>query len=516
MPRGLLSPSLLPSLPLPLLLLLLLNFPTSATATTQGSHTMRAPTAPAPSPASASSSHRSSHSVSVRTHTSLQVATVVYHKSGYVLAKHISRGLSKCLNVSFADVRESKRVRATSLVTPPNLYLFQSLPFWPRFLSPSPSPTLHQHVTQLRIQLESNEDFWRMERKKENKLEREREKKRYLEEKRAKEREKRKLASEQGKVKSEAERKSDRERDNDSDVESSFDRIALERRREDAANYLKKRREEREEREREGNEIGEREEYGNMRPQRPLSKNHTFPSASVTPSLHSPSLNPPHLTSPSSPPPSQPLFLHFVRPPLDLIVSAYLYHSQTEEKWTRIPSFILCQPIQSTLLVRLRRTGKVSLELLDNLTETAHKKCVELSQPYHVRSQSYQEFLLGAPDTVAIWIEAYRALKPLLQMYLNTLHAPPNTISHSLRSFGEAGRREEEAFVDEVLRRIDLTDQERAHCHDVIHFRMNRVKEKHLTAGKMPIARRYEMVDFLLKDHVLGPLLRHLAAASLS
>ncbi len=236
-------------------------------------------------------------------------------------------------------------------------------------------------------------------------------------------------------------------------------------------------------------------------------------------------------TASSRAPPAPVYYLHYVRRPLDIIFSGFFYHLRATESWLQRPSFPFCRNFSTHKRV-IKELGHIDLTVLSSSLSLSQPECLRRfrahapSIPPH--AITYQNFLRAtvSPHDISLspwslptqaslseglWMEAYRSLSTLLEMYVNLYTQKPNTLTHYTESAHRKGW--ELAYVEKVLIFLDIPSIMEDSCRDRLHhaLRSKGPAHTHVTNYSFisrEMRRHYE--DQLMRDPFLGALLRKL------
>lgn len=227
-------------------------------------------------------------------------------------------------------------------------------------------------------------------------------------------------------------------------------------------------------------------------------------------------------------------YFHYVRRPLDVIFSGFFFHLRATESW-------LLRPTTYCRGYSLDYEGIDRLSHFDvrSLHDTVHKLdalCANISAPYArllpASLSTYQNLLRAtllptdfaydeappnslsshSPLHTGLWLETYRTIPILFQMYLNLYNQPPRTLLH----YTESGAHIQsegwtKAYVDKILQFAEVPESHRAPCTERIKSRLRKGNEDHVTNyDVLSEQRRKELEQRLLNEPTFGDILRKL------
>jgi hypothetical protein len=223
-------------------------------------------------------------------------------------------------------------------------------------------------------------------------------------------------------------------------------------------------------------------------------------------------------------------YLHFVRNPLDMIISGYFYHLMAHEVWLhrdRTPT-MLCLRLGLTTNA-IAAVNHFDRPFLKDFTQNVANKCFRLMAKYEDilgQRTTYQRILHVASFNDGLFFELVRSLPTLFRMYTNlytepegtfryfTDSLPPSPFSSSSLATQLAIPPNEAALMNKLLSlfKIDRYPSLLASCHSNITMTMTAPHKEHGTASLATPMKKKAATDVILGDDVAGEMIARLVA----
>ena len=178
-------------------------------------------------------------------------------------------------------------------------------------------------------------------------------------------------------------------------------------------------------------------------------------------------------------------YLHFVRHPIELIMSGYSYHQMTSEAWVHSSAFELCEKKRLDKdILALVKMGVVLAATQKNFSAIRKEACKRKVLPYQESlngSWTYQTLLRSASVHDGLWMEAYRSLDVLIQMIVTLATEPANVWRHKTVSLATQSNADFERYTESLLDFLHLRGESRVTCASEIIRLVGRPSESHVT-----------------------------------